>query len=302
MGEDDGEDVYLAVLSRAESIHTAAGALEDALSQHDDETPFDQQLADKTRADTKAAVVDALRLEESEWSRTDIIRFVNLLALPKGRKAVFRALRILDGSVAKALLSRLVEHLEYQSVFRPAAAISEIDSFVNLILSPMVPFVSEAPAEYIVQVINMFAAKPSFLWLLFSRPGIILMCILMSRLEICKAAMDSPESDVSLGQTWPSLARHIFEQIGDRLPDLFLIPSFKHPVKGVFDGGDYYLWQFLALLALSVDAEAKKTMIVELRERILAVAQHGSPKDTANLNIFLNVLGLDSSQLAPSSS
>lgn len=305
LGQEDisSEELYRSVLGTAERVCQAIFGLEDVLSQGDD-TEYDAQAVEQTKAATKATVIEALAFEEGrDWGRADVLRFIHLLALPKGRKAIFRALRLLDTSFSRAFLDHLLENLEYLNVFRPNIAATEVDSFVNLLLSPLVPFVSDAPSRYIVNTIKAFFAKPSFLWLFFSRPGVILLCILMSRIEICKSAQGGDvESDPILGVEWPEFARQLFDLLSDRLMDLFNVPSLRSPaaagLKNAFDGGDYYVWQFLALLALNVDAEAKKTMIVELREKIMAVVQHGSQKDLSHLNIFLNVLGLDASQLA----
>lgn len=308
----DSEDVsseglYLAVLGAAERIFHRVCILEDALHQHDtEESDFDASAIDTTKQETKAAIIEISDLDpKRKWGRGEVLRFINLLALSKGRKALFRALRILDGAFAKLFLTRLMENLEYLSVFRPNATVAEIDSFVNLILSPLVPFVSEASAPFITDTVKAFVGKPSFLWLLYSRPGVILLCILLSRVEICKSALATDlDTNPLLGQAWPAFVKsQFYDQIAERLLDFFNIPSFKALLPrttagGVtFDGGNYYVWQLLALIALNVDAEAKRSMIVELRDRIMSVVQHGSPKDITNLNIFLNVLGLDSSQL-----
>lgn len=304
LAQDDisSEELYLSVLGKAEKVSQAVFGLEDVLGQGDD-TDYDAQAVEQTKASTKATVMEALGFDAGrEWGRADVLRFIHLLALPKGRKAIFRALRHLDAAFSRAFLDRLVDNMEYLGVFRPNIATTEVDSFVNLLLSPLVPFVSDAPSRYIVDTIKAFYAKPSFLWLFFSRPGVILLCILMSRLEICKSALGGDvEADPVLGAEWPEFAKQLFDLLSDRLMDLFNVPSLRSPSaashKG-FDGGDYYVWQFLALLALNVDPEAKKTMIVELREKIMAIVQHGSAKDLSHLNIFLNVLGLDASQLA----
>lgn len=295
------EELFFSVLGTVEKVYEAVFKLEDNLDQSDD-TEYDAQVADQTKNSTRAAITTMLHLEdERHWGRVEILCFVHMLSLPKGRKAMFRAIRLLDSSFSRAFLTRLIECLEYVTVFRPNTSAVDIESFVNLVLSPLVPFVSEAPARFIVDSINSVLSKSSFLWLFFSRPGIILMCILLSRIEICKSSQGgSVESDPIIGVEWPQVAKQLFDHISDRLLDFFNVPTLRSAAsaKGAFDGGDYYIWQLMALVALNVDADAKKTMIMELRDKIMSVVQHGSPKDTQNLNIFLNVLGLDSSQLS----
>lgn len=297
--EDDdisSEQLYLSVQTAIEHLFAAVFKLEDALNVPDEEE-VDADKAEQSKAEAREAVQRILNLDKI-WGRADILRFVHILSLPKGRKAVFRALRILDHATCSTILERLVEYLEYLTVFRPNTPVQEVESFVNLILSPMVSFISESSSAFTFGLIKQFMEKQSFMWLLFSRPGLILLCILMSRLEICKSSGDV-EIDPILAKQWPELSAKLFEHVSERLPDFFSIPTLKSSSpKLAFDGGDFYIWQFIALVALNVDAESKKLMVVELRDRIMAVVQHGSPKDLANLNIFLNVLGLDSSQLA----
>ena len=121
----------------------------------------------------------------------------------------------------------------------------------------------------------------------------------MSRLELCKSTNNDP-SDPILTEQWPVVAKQLYDLIADRLNDFYSIPSLKtsSPKLGGFDGGDFYVWQFMALVALNVDADAKKAMIVELRDKIMSIVEHGSQKNLSHLNLFLNVLGLDSSQLS----
>lgn len=295
------EELQFNVLGAVEKIYAAVFQLEDALGQPDD-ADCDRPLLEQTRLATKASVMAALNLGAAgAWGRVDTMRFVSLLALAKGRRAIFRALRVLDAAFSTLFLQHLVQHLEYLSVFLPNTPPAEIESFVNLVLSPLVPFVSEAPTAFVVAVTGAFLGKENFFWLLFSRPGLILLCILMSRIEIGKSAAGPDiDHDSALAVAWPQLSARLFAAISERLVDFFSIPTLRAAAspKLAFDGGDYYVWQFMALVALNVDADNKKFMIVELRDKIMSVVQHGAAKDIANLNIFLNVLGLDSSQLA----
>lgn len=293
------------MLATIEKLYTACFALEDVLDQGDD-TDYDAQVAEQMRKTVSADIAKILMLSGEEvWERDQIFRFVRILSLPKGRKAVFRAIRYMKPEVTGQFMARLMENLEYLDVFRPSIAYAEIESFVNLILSPLVPFVSESSPAFVVNLMVELLGKKSFLWLALSRPGLILMCILLSRIEICKSIV-TPGSDEEalLTKDWAKTAKTLYDLLADRLNDFFHIPSSPTPPKpgspngGNRDGGDFYVWQFFALLALNAEPEDKKAMVVELRDRIMLCVQKGSQKDLANLNIFLNVLGLDSSQLA----
>lgn len=291
--EVSSEELYFGVLGTIEKALTAIFRLEDASEQGDDNYV-------EIKRECREIIVSLYNLEdERPWTRIDTLRFVHSLGLSKGRKAIFRALRNLDMAFTNLFVKRLVENFEYLNVLRPNTSQPEIESFVNLILSPLVPFISESSSFYILDILKNLYSKNSFLWMLFTRPGLIMMCILMSRMEICKSSIDT-DTDPIFSKDYPEFIVKLYESISERLNNFFAIPTLKSvsSPKHSFDGGDFYVWQFIALIALNVDGDCKKAMIVELRDKIMTVVQGGSPKDITNLNVFLNVLGLDSSQLA----
>jgi hypothetical protein len=58
-----------------------------------------------------------------------------------------------------------------------------------------------------------------------------------------------------------------------------------------------YVWQLLALIAVNVDGDKKRDAVLELRETVMSVVEGGSQKAIKSMNVFLNALGLDASQL-----
>ena len=106
---------------------------------------------------------------------------------------------------------------------------------------------------------------------------------------------------------------HLFDLLTLHL--LALFPSSRiatSPTQGQppspYDNADQHVWQFLAAFALHGNPEQHQILVATLREKILdnllAVSRGWftteEERDTklGNVNLFLNALGLDSSQIA----
>ena len=118
----------------------------------------------------------------------------------------------------------------------------------------------------------------------------VLLCILLSRLEILKAA-GQDESTSILSSVFIDEASLLTETMFDSLEGHLL--EFFNPTD---PSRDFYAWQCLALLAMNVESDRKRSMILELRDKILLVVEQ-EESAVKNLNVFLNALGLDASQL-----
>lgn len=226
---------------------------------------------------------------QTKGGTTGLTRFLGILALPKAKKIIGRALKAIDSvRLSERLLTRLVELFEYLDVCRVDASETDINLFVNCLLAGLVPHVAKAAGwEEIESKLQLMVTKNSLPWIAGTKAGLVLLCILLSRGEILKAGGATDEE--SRVTRWSTLVEHLFDQLSDRLAELF----------GSLQGadGEFYGWQFMALLALNVEADRKRQMVMELRERILATANASDQVAIDNLNIFLNALGLDASHL-----
>lgn len=220
-------------------------------------------------------------------------RFLTLLAVPKTMVILGRALRAIDSTMlAERFMKRLVELFEYLSVCRVDVSEHHIGLFVNCVLAPLVPWAARAPASKILELLEILVGKRSLLWIVCTRPGLVLFCILLSRMEILKSQTSSDEDQINEEyEKLNLLVESLFDSLQERLTEIF------SRLNGV--DTEFYGWQFMALLALNVDADRKRILVMELRDKILEVASHPEHgKAINNLNIFLNTLGLDASQLA----
>jgi hypothetical protein len=210
---------------------------------------------------------------------------LNLISQTKTKKILGRGIKAIDSAkLSESILARLIEFFEYLDICRQDAPEADIELFINSVLAALVPFIAKCPLEGIQSKLSLLAKKSSLPWIVTNKAGVVLSCIILSRVEILKAA----------GEEIPSgIAEAFFDQIQDRLSDVF---ANLHGVDS-----EFYGWQFMALLAMNCDADRKRVMVMDLRDRIMVVVQKNDPKNVSNLNIFLNVLGLDASQLAQSS-
>ena len=166
-----------------------------------------------------------------------------------------------------------------------------------------------------------------------SQPGLALLTLFLSRVEVIKQNMNSvaevpdfpsPEeaqqwyvSQSCYSSTVLSLiyARQlVFDHLFQLLTPQFLLlfPSTRvasvAPLEHVHtDAIDQPVWQFLAAVALHAASEQQHLLVTALRDKILdnvASVNKGWIRDEeeremklANVNLFLHALGLDSSQI-----
>lgn len=282
------EEVYLAILS-----------IEDFyLSQ--EEQQQQQQLEnknknDKNPADTLDALVsransvilEELNLNPSSAEKTPNHTFIHFLTIPKGRAIVSRLLKVLNTEGRGRFLENLVEYFDFMEIVRPETSLLVVDSFISQVLSPLVAFVGEADWSIVMSSLATLFGKRSFVWIALTKAGMVLLCILLSRLEILKGLDTEPHGGGDLDSA-ALLTEKVYDSLEGHLLELF---SLSDPSR------DFYAWQFLALLAMNVESDRKRSMILELRDKILVVVESGEEKGVRNLNVFLNALGLDASQL-----
>ena len=154
--------------------------------------------------------------------------------------------------------------------------------------------------------IDLFATLNSILdnslldWVCKTKAGLVFTCIILSRLELLKNT--DPESDDATRFSTYYMDK-IYQALSDHLSDFLpfcLLKRLRPGMKAVHPpvtSHSYYIWQFMALLALNMDDERKRAIVLELRERILAIVAEGERSEVKHLNVFLNALGLDAEQL-----
>ncbi len=228
----------------------------------------------------------SLDLDEEDWvqSSSNVAKMSALLQESKGRRAMGRAIYSLPLEQALLLIKRLICILDQTYCIRDGEL---EEQFLAEVITACVGCVSRADSEYCVQVLEALIKKSTLPWLLQRKTGLIVVCMLMSRLEVIKQ-----QQETALDHIEPVYDDLYVEHIRDHLVDIFFTAT------GQKEQYVYYAWQFLALLAVNVEGEKKREMVLELRETVMGVVESKNPRALKSMNVFLNALGLDASQLS----
>lgn len=232
-----------------------------------------------------------------------------LLSHGKGRVLVGRVLCLLGPkrpAVGRLFFAALVECLSRLPFVREASDAPDpaADHFITVVLAPAVPCLAAATwMDVFVLADRMLDPLDSlFDWVAKTKAGLVFTCIVMSRAELLKnSSIGSDEDDA---RRWTECyVNAMYTRLADHLLDFFAFqpsggeatstPSLSTDITS----HSYYIWQFMALLALNVDDERKRLIVMDLRERILSIIEEGDATEIRHLNVFLNALGLDAEQL-----
>jgi hypothetical protein len=244
-----------------------------------------------------------LGLNDALFDSTAKYRLSQILGMSKGGKAVGRALKAVSHEAAITLAERILIVLPLLERSIVAGTGPAMDAFIADVLVPLVSVVGRSDWREVFSLFQALlghsshssspSAPSSIGWLLAGKVGLVSACMLLSRLECLKESMSLSEDTIEQLELSESCEQLYDVVLHDRLSSILASPgrgasSTEH---------DHYAWQFLALLAVNVDGERKRSMVMELREKVLAVVGEGSAKAIKSMNVFLNALGLDASQL-----
>ena len=150
------------------------------------------------------------------------------------------------------------------------------DCFVENILCPYCRTVSDISSEDVLLLIKRISAINTQEFFL-SKAGQILLCLLLARL--------SSSSNISAIEQILSV---IYKEVRQNLTGLFVAKNVSGEKKS------FYAWQLLSLLVVYLDEEEQKDMVGQLRDAIIETAKDTDKDNADNINLFLNVFGLDS--------
>ncbi|KAH7335296.1 topoisomerase II-associated protein PAT1 [Rhizoctonia solani] len=242
--------------------------------------------------------------------------FASLLAPSKGKRLIPRLTRIFDPNRVLTMYTLLIAVFSQLDVVREAEQNHvQTDLFMTSVLPPLVPILGNAGLRFVHGLLGLLIESGSNLvQLAGTKPGIAVLTILLSRVEILKTSeVEAPDS--SELQAWQNVFDTLFRSLAQHLVSLF--PSTRYAAAQTFgatpylpegpDVADEPVWQFCAALAVNADMQQQQQLVAELREKVLenvAGATKGWVADErvgalklANVNLFLHALGLDSSQI-----
>lgn len=244
---------------------------------------------------------DTLRVMDQVDASVEMHPFVQLLQYGKGKKLIPRLYRSLSEERRLTLITVIVAHLDMLDVVRaarhddpdavPRELRDEVELFTQTVLPPCLAYISSAPIAIVGGLLNMLLGRNRLELLLLSKVGLSFLTMFLSRAELAKQAQDG--GDLS---AWSGAYDAMFSRLEGRL---YLVFPPSRPYSD-----DVYPWQFLAALALGASPEQQHTLVNEARDRVLDNVQgtRGLPREVVdlkrgNVNLFLNAIGLDASQL-----
>ncbi|CAE6425868.1 unnamed protein product [Rhizoctonia solani] len=242
--------------------------------------------------------------------------FASLLAPSKGKRLIPRLTRLFDSNRVLTMYTLLIAVFSQLDVVREAEQNHvQTDLFMTSVLPPLVPILGNAGLRFVHGLLGLLIESGSNLvQLAGTKPGIAVLTILLSRVEILKTSeAEAPNSNEL--QAWQNVFDTLFRSLAQHLVSLF--PSTRHAAAQAFgaaaylpegpDAADEPIWQFCAALAVNADMQQQQQLVAELRDKVLenvAGATKGWVADErvralklANVNLFLHALGLDSSQI-----
>lgn len=216
-----------------------------------------------------------------------------LLDHDKGRRLFGKALRLhLTPLHQRSLLLALCHTLPQLQFIKETGGTGLLpdpraEQFITLILTPLVPCLLKLTWLDLFGALDVLLSDPDFMpWVCKTKPGLVLLCLILSRLELLRSEKDTSTltkqyTEAYIPSLWSRLSEHLLEFFAFQTG-----PSHS-----------YYIWQLFALIAIHLEDEARREMLVELREKILAMVEEWRMPEIEHLNIFLHVLGMDAEQL-----
>ncbi|PVV02820.1 hypothetical protein BB560_002720, partial [Smittium megazygosporum] len=263
--------------------------------------------------------------------------FVKILSLNKGVRIIPRVVHHLLPDQVLAMLTTLVANyesldackLDHTGLDISSSKQESVSLFMTCVIPSIMACISEVPLKIINGLLALFIDRNSITWVIRSKPGMVLLTLLLTRAEELKAqALSLNPNLAQSGAIDPSTIAHnnaadqhtllryselysmIISALKPQLPSL--VPQLSSTlVLNQFTlnmaNEDSYIWQFLASLAVAANFEQQHTLVSLLRESIFdrlqitnspAINQETKAIVTANLNMFLNAIGLDVSQIS----
>ena len=212
----------------------------------------------------------------------------------------------------------------------------ETEAFLNVALPLVMATIGRTPLRIVTGMLGVFIERNDLIKTAKTKPGLAFLTLFVSRghllSEITETSTtaEAPAPDASELAQWTATFNHLFNRLSGNLPSLF--PSTRSKPFGpsmytsgmantiqyetILDAEDEPVWHFLAALAISSDMGQQQALVTEARDKVLenimkaknAAQQVQQASGVAgeavaaakirNVNIFLNALGLDASQLS----
>ncbi|KAI8822086.1 topoisomerase II-associated protein PAT1 [Fimicolochytrium jonesii] len=238
------------------------------------------------------------------------------LSYAKGKKVFPRVFRFLPREHALAVITTILARLESLDVCKPNYTPDDLELFMGNVVPTVVTIVMDLPLFVVNACMRIILERHNMVWVAKTKPGLAFLTMFLSRAEMVKQGAGGPqgfqvaEQELSM---WTEIYNFLFASLHNSFANLF--PSSVSNASNSFSNGnnssniyagDVYVWQFLAALAVgATTVDHQRVLLTEVRDKVLETARRtDDPKSLANVNLFLNALGLgiDARQLVDMSS
>ncbi|KAI9505792.1 topoisomerase II-associated protein PAT1 [Coemansia spiralis] len=244
---------------------------------------------------------------------------VRFLAFSKGKRIIPRLVHHLSIDQVLALTTTIIANFESLDVCRfgsfsyasgssvGAQQREETDLFLHAVMPPTLAFLSETPLQIINGLFALFMERNNVPWVVRTRPALVFLTVLLGRSAALRQAGSHTFNNADKQDEYQAaeLYNYLFNSLRGGLCSIFppapALSQMPNPLE------DIHAWQFLATLAIGASVEQQHMLVAEVREKVLEKVQMAKsghlPVEvavalTANVNLFLNALGLDASQVA----
>ncbi|KAJ2809119.1 DNA topoisomerase 2-associated protein pat1 [Coemansia guatemalensis] len=234
---------------------------------------------------------------------------VRILAFSKGKRAVGRLVHHLSMDQVLALTTTIIANFESLDVCRvgsfgyAGAAESqqreETDLFLHAVMPAALGFLAEASLQIVNGLFALFMERNNVAWVARTRPALVFLVVVLGRTAALKQQSQQSQEAYQAAE----LYNHLFNSLRGSLATIFPQQPLGHMPNPT---EDMHAWQFLAALATAASAEQQHALVAEAREKVLEKVQLAkdprlpaemSTAILTNVNVFLNALGLDASQV-----
>ncbi|KAJ2500485.1 DNA topoisomerase 2-associated protein pat1 [Coemansia sp. RSA 1972] len=279
---------------------------------------MEQQL--RTQQPSDAAYAEA---REQAWTALGAAQpilneyphpLVRFLGVAKGTRLIPRLVPHLSVDQVLALTTTIIANFESLDVCR-FGSFSLADAqrrdatalFLHAAMPPALAFMADTPLQIVNGLFALFMERNNVAWVARTRPAQVFLAVVLRRTAALKQAYADSAELFQSGELFQAseLYAHLFNALRGNIAALFPPPPPLPQLPGPAD--DVHAWQFLAALAAAASVEQQHMLVSEARGHVLASVQLAKsgrlPSDvsaaiTANVNLFLNALGLDASQVA----
>ncbi|GME76286.1 unnamed protein product [Ambrosiozyma monospora] len=267
----------------------------------------------------------SLHLNDKIKTSTDEINpFISILSFDKTMKVFQRLFHFLSKEEQEQIIELIFTHLQkidivLKSSYKnyadsnysiPKNVNDKIELFQSTIMRALVIYIGDTNFQQILSILNEIISNNNVLFLCTTKIGCSLLTVIISRLELIKQEYSKNLSAQDLSN-WSLVYDKLFQGLEGRLASIF--PPFfsndesRKVVNEETNKNDGYIWQFLATLSLGGLLNHQRIIVDEIRNEIFGVMslskttkEEGDVVKAAvlleNLNLFLNVMGLNATE------